>query len=256
MYSQTVGPFHNTFQRVITKIILNRTKLIIAREDITVDTLKAIGVKKNLIVKSVDAGFLLKENEDFVLKGIIPSKILFNKTLIGITVRNWLSKNKQQNYEKEIARFVDKVLLDKNSLVIFIPQVTSVIYADDDRKVATRIVKLIHDKNQIVNLTGRYNHYQIKTIYRNLDYLLGTRFHSVIFSLTSYVPSIAIEYEHKTSGIMKDLNLSEWVIKIEDVTCDILINKFNKLKENKEQYLSTLNVNLPSYIKKAESTIL
>lgn len=255
MYSQTVGPFYNTFQKFITRIVLNRTKLIIAREDITVNYLKTIGIRDDLVVKSVDAGFLLKENNNFVFEEIIPAKILFNKTLIGITVRNWLPKNEQQNYEQEFAYFIDKVLLDKSCLIIFIPQVTSVTYADDDREVATRMVKLIHNKNQIVNLTGKYSHHQIKALYSNLNFLVGTRFHSVIFALTNHIPTIAIEYEYKTSGIMKDLNLSKWVIKIEDVNSNLLVNKFTKLLEEKEEYLNILNKNLPPYIKEAENTV-
>lgn len=58
-----------------------------------------------------------------------------------------------------------------------------------------------------------------------MDYTVGTRFHSVIFSLSEGVPALAIEYGgNKGAGILKDIGLAEYGIPIEEVS-------FNKLKE-------------------------
>jgi len=84
--------------------------------------------------------------------------------------------------------------------------------------------------------------------------LLGTRFHSVIFSLTSYVPVLAIEYEHKTSGIMHDLKLEEWVIKIEDATARNLTALLQKLARHQPEYRAHLHKYLPRYLRKAQKT--
>ena len=73
------------------------------------------------------------------------------------------------------------------------------------------------------------DHRQIKAAYNQLDFLIGTRFHSVIFSLTSGVPCIAIEYEHKSRGIMRELGLEHWVLAIGDVTEARLGRLFDKL---------------------------
>src|SRR2546430_13523272 len=54
-------------------------------------------------------------------------------------------------------------------------------------------------------------------------------------SLTSDVPAIAIEYEHKTSGIMHDLELEKWVIRIEDVTADNLARMVDELMLRSEE---------------------
>ena len=53
----------------------------------------------------------------------------------------------------------------------------------------------------------------------SLDYLVGTRFHSVIFALAARVPCIAIGYEHKTRGIMRDLSLDGWVLPARGAIC-------------------------------------
>ena len=71
-------------------------------------------------------------------------------------------------------------------MIIFIPQVTSEHHGDDDRITADKIYGLLKNKNDVYLLKNRYSHQEIKAIYSNLDLLVGTRFHSVIFSLISY----------------------------------------------------------------------
>ncbi len=256
LYSQSIGPFFNLYQRTLTRLILNRTKLILAREDHTINTLKQIGVKQDRIIRTVDAGFLFEPKRVLSLSQVIPSEKLQNKLLVGITVRKWLAKEKQKTYEKSIARFIDNATKNNNLLFIFIPQVSSAFHKDDDRVVAGRIMQYIKNKNQAINLETDYTHRQIKSLYSDLDYVIGTRFHSIIFSLTSYVPALAIEYEYKTGGIMKDLGLGEWVIPIEQVTTKFLMEKFQELIEKRESYLQTLHATIAPYQKQAGENVV
>jgi len=253
LYTQSIGPFATPFQGWITRVVLNKTQLIFVREDHTVATLKVIGVKGNLVVRTTDAGFLFDSDKNFQLSDFVENtETLKSKTLVGVTVRKWLNQEGQDNFERAIALFVDKITEEKNISILFIPQVTSTVHKDDDRNVANRIVSLVANKQQVINCTGTYDHYALKKLYGCLDFLVGTRFHSVIFSLTSYVPALAVEYEYKTSGIMKDLGLSEWVIPIEQVTADNLYEKFRRLLSEGDIYKQRLQKVLPDYILKAE----
>lgn len=253
LYTQSVGPFATAFQGWITGAVLNKTQLIFVREDHTMMTLKRIGVKAKLIIRTTDAGFLFTSTKAFQLSTIIENaETLQSKTVVGITVRKWLNQEGQDNFEKAVAQFIDMITEDKNICFLFIPQVTSTTHEDDDRIVANRIVSLVTNKQQVINCTGAYDHYELKKLYGCLDFLVGTRFHSVIFSLTSYVPALAIEYEYKTSGIMNDLDLSEWVIPIEQVTADNLYEKFRQLLSGGDAYKQKLQKILPNYILKAQ----
>ncbi len=256
LHSQSIGPFATPFQKRITRFVLNRTQGIIVREDRTLKTLEQIGVDSHLVIRSVDAGFLFRNEHPRALHDLVPAlPSLKNKTLVGITVRNWMEIKKQERYEKEVARFVDTITRDGNTFVLFIPQVTADLCHDDDREVGKRIYALLQNRQHVLNLEEKYNHHEIKALYASLDYLVGTRFHSVIFSLTENVPALAIEYEYKTSGIMRDLGLSDWVIKIEDVNANLLIQKFEDLKARREEYAAILARALPPYITGAQETI-
>lgn len=251
LYSQSVGPFGNSFQTFLAKYVLRNVDLIITRENKSAHLLRDLGVTAN-VVRSVDSGFAFNEQTKTDLHGMlgIPKK----RRIFGITVRKWLAGIGQDNYEASIAEVADYLVV-LGYAVVFIPQVTSTSHNDDDRVAAHDIFSKMQERQFVYVLDKKYSHHEIKSIYAGLDYLIGTRFHSVIFSLTSLVPAIAIEYEHKTSGIMHDLGLDDWVINIEDVTTVRVQKLITKLLDNEESYRKNLKTKLPLYIDESRRTV-
>jgi colanic acid/amylovoran biosynthesis protein len=82
--------------------------------------------------------------------------------------------------------------------------------------------------------------------------MVGTRFHSVIFALTGYVPSIGLEYEHKTSGILRDLDLSKWMLKMSEMRAASLEELFDQLVVGRDDYLAHLKEVMPEYLGRAD----
>lgn len=250
LYAQSMGPFVNNYERLLVAFALKKMALIILREDTSAALLATMGVTNN-IVRSVDSGFLLHGTGklDVRKQYHIPA----DKPLLGVTVRSWLVGEAQITYEKAIAEMLDNLVEKFPARILFIPQVTAT-KGDDDRIVSRRVHAYMQHGDKATTIEDEPDHHQIKDIYDELDVLLGTRFHSVIFSLTSYVPVLAIEYEHKTSGIMHDLKLDKWVIKIEDVSAQKLIVMMDKLIYEQDTYREHLLEHLPPYIQKAEQT--
>lgn len=251
LYSQSVGPFAHAYEKRLVAFVLKRMTLILLREDTSVALLADLGVTHN-VVRAIDSGFLLAGTDTPVnLRKVyhIPAR----KLLVGVTVRSWLAGEAQANYEKAVAESLDRLVETSNAHVVFIPQVTAV-KGDDDRLVSRRVQRQMHHIAATTLIGDAPDHRHIKAMYGNLDILLGTRFHSVIFSLTSYVPVLAIEYEHKTSGIMRDLQLQRWVIKIEDVTAQQLTKLLHKLVREQASYREYLRSRLPSYVQQALKT--
>jgi colanic acid/amylovoran biosynthesis protein len=250
LYAQSVGPFQNKFEKALVAFVLNRMTLIMLREDTSVRLLASIGVTRN-VIRTVDSGFLLSSRKKIDLRKAycIPPASL----LVGVTVRYWLTGKAQQRYEQAVAQALDNVIGTLHAHVVFIPQVTA-NKGDDDRIVSRRVRDIMQHTSAITLVSDTPDHHHIKALYDNLDILLGTRFHSVIFSLTSHVPVLAIEYEHKTSGIMRDLGLEDWVIKIEDVTTPRLTELLQKLIQERTDYQSQLAITMPIYIEQAQKS--
>ncbi len=59
------------------------------------------------------------------------------------------------------------------------------------------------------------------------------RLHSTIFALSMHTPVVAIAYEFKTIEFMRQLDLEEYVVDIEDMTLSLLKHKAIKAWENR-----------------------
>jgi colanic acid/amylovoran biosynthesis protein len=251
LYSQSMGPFQNKLEKLMVAFVLKRMTLILLREDTSVALLASLGVTDN-VMRAIDSGFLLRavEKIDIRKRYTIPA----DRLLIGVTVRSWLKGEAQTAYEQAVASSLDSLIETAKVHVVFIPQVTA-IKGDDDRLISRRVYARMHHQQEATLINDAPDHHRIKALYDDLDILLGTRFHSVIFSLTSFVPVLAIEYEHKTSGIMRDLKLENWVIKIEQVTSKNLTEKLQKLVRGRTHYQQHLRQHLPPYLETARQTI-
>jgi colanic acid/amylovoran biosynthesis protein len=248
-FSQSIGPLGNAFQRFLVRHTLRRARL----EGVSTNFALGLGLNPARVARSIDAGFWFQPDPRFQLKdafepGNTPSP---NKPLVGITTKEHLSPAAQARYERELAAFADWLVTHQHMQPIFVPQITSPALQEDDRILGRRVRGLMQHPEGAFNIEKNLTNHQTKSLINSLDYMVGTRFHSVIFALTGYIPSMAIEYEHKTSGIMQDLGLQRWIIKMEAVTAPGLIAMFTALVAGREAYLAHLHTKLPPYLDRA-----
>lgn len=59
-----------------------------------------------------------------------------------------------------------------------------------------------------------------QTVIRNAKFLIGARYHSVVFSLNQNTPFIALNYEHKIAGLLETLNKNNCMVNIENIWND------------------------------------
>ena len=241
------GPFKSRYSRKEVRRVLNKCKLVYSRESISKETLsKECEVES---VLSMDlANYLKRDNA-------ISSTELFRKKQIsfisgksvGITVRPYRfpgTKNPDELYLKYKQSVVDTIKwLHKNG---FYPILIEHVFADNTHEQDMICIKEIKDMlgsedNTPVFSNLELNCQQMKTVYSGFDFLIGTRFHSVIFSMTQLKPCIAITYGgNKGEGIMKDLGLSQYSINIASISGSELINRFKDLYKNKETVIEVL----------------
>jgi colanic acid/amylovoran biosynthesis protein len=252
LYAQSFGPYPTRLQRAIAKSGIQSASLVLVREAKSERLLAELGIHKSRIIKVPDSAFLFSAKpNNAVRKMVRPDQR--DEIIVGITVRSWLDDKRQTAYEQAIAELIRHITTKPNHKVVVIPQVTSSAQHDDDREAGRRIARLAGANERAVFLEEQFSPRDILSIYASLDYLVGTRFHSVIFALLSHVPAVAIEYEHKTSGIMQDLGLEKWVIPIESVTTKKLTRLYDDIETAQSSYVQRLDHVLPGYIAKSRS---
>lgn len=252
LYSQSIGPLFRKIEKLLLARTLKRdVTLTIIREDKSMQLMNSLGIRN--IARSVDAGFLLDSTPDIkAANSILPPE---HRPVIGVTTRAWLKDTEQKIYERALAQALDQAITQYAAYVVFIPQVTSEFHDDDDRLSNHSVFSMMKRQSRALELTANYDYRTIKTLYDGLDFMVGTRFHSVIFALTSGVPAIAIEYEHKTSGIMEDLGLTEWVMPMRGLSSHELFAKIDKLMAESVKYKQHLERTLPAYKLQAHEAI-
>ncbi|MFF5964050.1 polysaccharide pyruvyl transferase family protein [Streptomyces collinus] len=245
---QSFGPFPAAAQRRLVRRVMSRSAVVLAREDVSVGELLGCGLPADRIERAVDAGFAFdpKGRTDWRARLGVDA----GERLVGITARRWLAPAAQERYERELARTIDAVQAT-GARAVLIPQVSTDYLGDDDRVCERRIAAYCTSGPLMVDEVVDYR--DLKGLYDECTLLIGTRFHSVIFSLTSDVPCVAIEYEHKTRGIMADLGLGEWVLPIADVTHERLWTLVEPLLKDATPYRTLLDTNLSGYVARARS---
>ncbi|PBC77879.1 colanic acid/amylovoran biosynthesis protein [Streptomyces sp. TLI_235] len=245
---QSFGPFPARLQRRLVRRALRRSPLVLAREALSAAILEECGLPADRIGRAVDSGFAYAPEAQPDWRARLDTDP--GQPLVGLTARRWLEPAAQDGYERALAEVVDRIQAAGHRVVL-IPQVSTGYLGDDDILVERRIAA--HCTTPPLQLDERVDYRELRSLYGECSLLVGTRFHSVIFALTSGVPCVAIGYEHKTAGIMAELGLSAKVVPIEEVTADRLWTLVGPLLgPGAEEYRALLRDRVPGYVARAE----
>ena len=252
IWANSLGPFNPKCIRPFVKWVLNKVDLITTREATSKKILDDIGVTAPAFV-TADAAFTLPPIPQKEAMMIVEqeTKIPKNKLMVGVSVIPWSFPGEQgdvnkkfENYLKAVAGAADHLIEKLNAHIIFFPQV---IHSPmkDDRPISIEVFNKIKNKSKATVLTADYTPEQIKGMYGCMSLLIGTRFHSCILAQSMHVPTIAIEYDgHKALGIMRLLDLEEYVCDINTITTPELTSKIDKIWAERDEVKKRLEKNI------------
>jgi colanic acid/amylovoran biosynthesis protein len=89
----------------------------------------------------------------------------------------------------------------------------------------------------------------------SMDIFIGTRMHSNIFALINSVPVVAVEYEHKTKGIMQSLGLADLTLNINTLSLSELKHATETILDNKDYYQGLIRKNVLAQAELSASAI-
>ena len=231
----SIEPMKNKLVKKYTEKVLKKVDYIFAREEITDEYLSHLLPKeKHCLIP--DMAFMLndeKKEYEFLNKYKEKSDYVF-----GITVRKWNfpnmsnSSRAMERYLESIRDMMEYYINKYNAYFIFIPQV--IVDTGDDTLTAQKIKDMLSEdkKDNFIIRREDWSPYEIKAIIGNFNYFIGTRMHSNIFATSMLIPTVAIAYEKKTNGIMKTLELEDYIVEIDTITSNELITKIDKMVAN------------------------
>jgi colanic acid/amylovoran biosynthesis protein len=231
------GPFSSPGVKFLVKTTLRRCKLVTVRESISKKMLEEIGVKAYLFP---DLGFRLrKSQQEYDEIDCLRIKYPLHE-LVALTARPYRFPESSEGATK-YKEYIDgmatlsKWLFNNNYLPVFLEHTLSKTTHENDGQAISEIISELNKDEYSLISNKSYTCKDLKAIYSKFNFVIGTRFHSVIFSLSEEIPSIAITYGgNKGQGIMNDLGLADYAIPISEFDAVKSIDLFKKLKKNKE----------------------
>lgn len=239
----SIGPLKNRIAAKIVLFVLNHSKYISVRESVSEHFLKSQDKLHVPVSKHSDLGYHLRMPTGFDSKCYLSDKGLdMARPIVGITLRPYRfpgENDPEKKYCDYINGFVTLItyLVKKGYQVVLFSHTLGPRIHEND----TIAVDVVSDKlktRQIPHVTiddPQLNCRQVMSVYSNFKFLIGTRFHSVIFAQNSFVPTIAISYGgNKGVGIMEDVGLSDFSIPMNSISGEALIELFEDLEKKEE----------------------
>lgn len=252
---QTLGPIERRRERFLVKSVLSKARMVLIRDPISVGVWKTWDVQGPQWTLLPDLAFACPAERDrrealALLKecGIQEDR---HRPWLGVTLIHWgaqrRSFERQERYEDAVEAAIRDFLANRQGRVALFAQVQGPTAAEDDRIPARRVLAQLEDLGDQVVLADRWVPPPIlKAAYGQMDFFLGTRLHSNIFALTEGVPVVAIGYQYKTRGVMRMLDLEDWVLDIEQVDRETLVRLLRKAWAERECIRAHIQQVLPA----------
>ena len=197
---QGIGPIGKKSNEMLTKMTLNASKKLWIRDEMSINTLREIGVVKPNITLSSDAVFMLKPpSRDRVAVLLAKAGIRTDdgRPLIGIAPRRWGTEDKTGAF----ARIADECINRFNAKVVFYA-----FHKETDVRYINEICSRMTNRAYIV--ADSYLPSEVMGMMGEMTLNIGVRLHSLIFSAKMGVPLLGISYDPKIDGFMDMLGMS------------------------------------------------
>ncbi|GDX04571.1 colanic acid biosynthesis pyruvyl transferase WcaK [Buttiauxella selenatireducens] len=222
MIGHSVGPFQDPQFNHLASYVFGNTESLILRESVSLDLMKRSNIDCSKVEQGVDTAWLVEHHND----SFVPSYAVqhwFNtikrKKTVAITLRELAPFDKrlgttQQAYEQAFASVVNRII-EQGYQVLALSTCTGIdSYNKDDRMVALNLRQYINNPEEYHVVMDELNDLEMGKILGECELTVGTRLHSAIISMNFGTPAIAINYEHKSAGIMQQLGMPEMAIEI------------------------------------------
>jgi coenzyme F420 hydrogenase subunit beta len=257
-YAPSMGPFSSKLRNVIRKFILRRADAIVLREEISAGYLKSqLGLDSYV---TIDSALQSDVPEDYIKRyKNIPEilSLIENKKVIGmiITDLKWHPVYKHSNYDELRKRLIDsfsyvaRYLIESGYVVLLIPQLFGI---QEDISLLKAVQHL--NNKRIFVLPEEIDSYAQQSIISKVFCLISMRYHPIVFAVKGSTPFISICYEHKTRGFVERVGAANFIIDVEQISTNDIIDRFICLKQNYNMLRERLEAINPSLREESRKT--
>lgn len=223
LWSQTIGPlvFSDSKNMKCISLVISSALSVYLRDEASFDELDLLELNRCNAIRTYDSVFGMYD----IVNTMPPSK---REKILGISVFTGLPRSAEQ-----IKSYVDafviiiRVLDSEGFRVRFFPMELS----GDDLSVISAIQDVcdIGEKSEVVD-PGIPVEEHMRMV-SECRFYIGHKTHSIVFSLATCTPVIAIAYHKKSLEFMMDFGLEEYVVQDKDLSGSALVEKYLLIKD-------------------------
>lgn len=249
LFAHGIGPIRSGILRKLTKYVCGKADLITVRDTDSLVELERIGVASNKVRLTADAVLTLAQADKAQgLQSLKKFNVSQEKPLVAISVRSWGSSDK---YLQEMAKAADALVEQNNVQIVLLP-----LQYPADVTACRKLQQFM--KEDAVILDAAFDTEQFLALMGNFSLLIGMRLHALIFAAVMEVPFIALSYDPKIDGFVKEVNgtnigaienfvaedlvvAAQNVLKLENTSNERLVQLREKALENSQLAFELLN---------------
>ena len=245
IWGASVGPFDTMldYEQYMSHH-LQEVPGIFARESVTIDYLKSIGVTEN-VYPVADPAFLMDPVKPEGLEDVLH----IDEEAIGLNLSPLMAKyvagGDLEAWTSRAASIIESVAKKTGMPVYLIPHVTNP--GSNDHEFMQRALSLIKDRNGNITLVSpEYNAAETKWIISRMTLFAGARTHSTIAALSSGVPTLSFAYSIKAQGINRDIfGHTDYCMDPEDLDAEAVASRVTSMLDESAAIRSDLAGRIP-----------
>lgn len=259
IFSQSLGPVNGSFNKLIFRLSLKDIQHIYLRESLCLDKYNEVKNLAESVGFSIipDSAFYMKDNNE-AASFVNFSNIDNCKMNIGLTIVDHDFKyikcakerdEKRESYKDSIIKFIEYAYNNYNANINIFSQVRALNshLGHSDVLISREIEKhFFQTPISVVYHDDNWTPLELREFYKRMDVFVGTRLHSVIFSLSVSTPVINIAYHGtKSQGIFANIpGIESYVVDINNINSEKIISLFEKILNDKVNIKSDISHNI------------
>jgi hypothetical protein len=223
LYGVGVGPLADQAARRYTRLTFEHAGSATVRNEGSRELLSNLGLDPDRVQVTADPAWLLDPAPGEAVEDLLSTESVpvGGRLRIGVSVRPW---GRETAWLDELAGALDRLILEHDADVIFIPFHTSPHRHENDAQVSTEIASRMQQLPRTAILRGEYPAGEKLALVGSCDLVVGTRLHSVIFSAQMGVPVVALSYDPKVERTMTELGIEGSALDVTSLTTEALVS--------------------------------
>jgi len=238
MFPNSVGPFRTRLGLLMSKLALNNFDAIIVRDSVSFNSMKKLGVVPGMTLTS-DAALLFSADSRVSVRK-------FSSPSVGVSIGVYSQSLSDEDFEKflsENAKALDRIVDLYDFDVCFFPHFLTG-FENDDFEVSKLVKGKMKngDRARVFRIDSLD---EFKLCLEQMELLISSKMHPMVLATSGYVPTVCIAYDHKQTGFLRDLGLTEYLIDLKDVDSETIVSKVGKVVENRKDIVALLKDKIP-----------